>query len=304
MAKIKFLKIITLVENLVQTGGFRGEWGLSFFLEVEDAKGRSHKIISDTGNSKETILHNIRRLKLDLTDLEVIFLSHGHGDHTAATVEIINLAGGGVKVITHPHLFLQRFYIDKNGKRRRGGVPRGEGISEIEAAGGEIIQSADPVEILPGLWTTGQIPRITSFEEVGKSLSGGERLIVVNGKLGLDQILDDQGLWMDVEGVGPMVITGCAHSGIINTLLHVKKLGNFIEIYGLVGGTHLVRRTEDYLQHAIKELQRFNLRLLSPCHCTGFKAMTRLYQTFPQSFVLNFPGRVIIAGEEPTPRVR
>ena len=90
-------------------------------MEIEDEKGRMHKLISDTGNSREIILYNIKRLRLDLSDLECIFLSHGHHDHTAATVEIIRLAGGGVKVISHPHLFSKRFYVDRTGRRRRAG---------------------------------------------------------------------------------------------------------------------------------------------------------------------------------------
>lgn len=277
---------------------------MSFLLEVEDAEGRRHKVLSDTGSSREAILHNIKRLRLDLSDLEYIFLSHGHGDHTAATVEIIKLAGGGMKVVSHPYLFLPRFYIDKTGRKRRGGIPEGEGIAEIEAAGGEIIQSAKPFEILPGLWTTGQVPRVTDFEVVGRSTGGSRRTIVVEGESIPDQILDDQALWMDVEGVGPMVITGCAHSGVVNTLLHVEKLGGFKGVQGVIGGTHLIGRTDDYLQQTIEALRKFNLKHLSPCHCTGFKATTLLYQAFLESFVLNFCGRQIVAGEEPTPRVR
>ncbi|MFB0543467.1 MAG: MBL fold metallo-hydrolase, partial [Candidatus Bathyarchaeia archaeon] len=235
MSKIKSLKVTTIVENLIQTGGLLGEWGLSFLLEVEDERGRVCKIVSDTGSSREAILHNIKRLKLDLSDLEYIFLSHGHGDHTAATAEILKLAGGGVKVVSHPYLFLPRFYIDRTGRRRPGGIPEGERIEEIETAGGEIIQSAEPLEILPGLWTTGQIPRTTDFEVVGRSTGGSRRVIIVEDEGIPDQILDDQALWMDVEGVGPMVITGCAHSGIVNTLLHVKKLGDFKGIHGVIG---------------------------------------------------------------------
>ena len=303
MRKVKYLKVTTLVENLVQMGGLLGEWGLSFLLEVEDERGRTHKVLSDTGSSRKAILHNIERLKLDLSDLECVFLSHGHGDHTAATVEVLKLAGGGVKVVAHPHLFLPRFYIDRDGRRRRGGIPEGEGIAEIEAAGGEIVQSAEPLEVVPGLWTTGEIPRVTDFEAVGRSLGGGRRVIIVEGEEVTDRILDDQALWMDVEDVGPVVITGCAHSGPVNTLLQVKKLGGFDRIYGLIGGTHLVGRSDDYLRRTMEELRRFDLGLLSPCHCTGFKATATLYRAFPGSFVLNFCGRVIVAGEEPTPRV-
>jgi len=277
MKKIGSFKVTTLADNLVGTDTL-GEWGLCFLLEVEDAEGKSHKVVSDTGMTKEAILHNIKRLKLDLSDLELIFLSHGHLDHTATTVEIIKLAGGGVKVVSHPYVFLQRFHIDKKGKRTALGVPEGEGEAEIESAGGEILQSKEPLEILPGLWTTGQVPRKMDFE-VPLPPSPRERLeIVVEGEPIPDQILDDQALWMDVANVGPMVITACAHSGVINTLLQVEHLGGFKAIHGLTGGTYLVGRSEEYLQRTIEELRKFNIRLLAPCHCTGFKAMSRLYQ--------------------------
>jgi 7,8-dihydropterin-6-yl-methyl-4-(beta-D-ribofuranosyl)aminobenzene 5'-phosphate synthase len=100
-----------------------------------------------------------------------------------------------------------------------------------------------------------------------------------------------------------VVVTGCAHSGMVNTLLHVRKTGQFRQMYGVVGGTHLVGRTDEYLEQTIREVGQFGLRLISPCHCTGFKATARLWQAFPQAFVQNFSGRVIKIGEEPEPRV-
>ncbi len=116
-----------------------------------------------------------------------------------------------------------------------------------------------------------------------------------------DQILDDLSMWMDVEGVGPFVITGCAPSGPVNTLLQVKRLGLFERIHGLVGGTHLIRRSDEYLEQTIKGLIGFGLGLISPYHCTGFKATARLWQAFPKEFVLNYSCRVIEAGKEPDP---
>jgi 7,8-dihydropterin-6-yl-methyl-4-(beta-D-ribofuranosyl)aminobenzene 5'-phosphate synthase len=125
----------------------------------------------------------------------------------------------------------------------------------------------------------------------------------VDGKKIDDQILDDQALWMQVDDVGPVVITGCAHAGLVNTLLQVRKLGHFKQIQGLIGGTHLVGRSEDYVEQTMRELRQFGLGLISPCHCTGFKAKARLWQTFPQAFVLNFSGRVIEVGKELEDRV-
>ncbi|MFQ6054116.1 MAG: hypothetical protein ACE5OO_07825, partial [Candidatus Bathyarchaeia archaeon] len=112
-----------------------------------------------------------------------------------------------------------------------------------------------------------------------------------------------QGLWMEVEGVGPIVITGCAHAGPVNTLLQAQRLSGARRIGGLIGGTHLVGRSDAYLEQTVRALRGFGLRLLSPCHCTGFKATAVLWRAFPDAFVLNFCGRVIEAGKEPEKRV-
>jgi 7,8-dihydropterin-6-yl-methyl-4-(beta-D-ribofuranosyl)aminobenzene 5'-phosphate synthase len=300
MSLIRELKITTLAENMASR--CLGQWGLSFLLEFVDAKGNNRKVIFDTGMHKQALLYNIKTLKADLSDIDCIVLSHGHLDHTATTVELVKTAGG-VKVYAHPHTFLPRFYQGKTGKRRPLGAPKGERQEEIEKAGGEVLLLTEPKEVVPGLWTTGQIERVTPFERA-LPLSEGEKLIIIaDGKEIADQILDDQALWMDVEGVGPMVITGCAHAGPVNTLLHVQKIGHFKNICGLVGGTHLVGRSEEYLQQTIKELKQFGLSLISPCHCTGFKATARLWQAFPEAFVLNFSGRIIEAGKEPEERL-
>jgi 7,8-dihydropterin-6-yl-methyl-4-(beta-D-ribofuranosyl)aminobenzene 5'-phosphate synthase len=300
-SSVRALRITTLAENSAQTRCL-GQWGLSFILELVDERGDDRKLIFDTGIHKQALLHNIKELKVNLSDLDCIVLSHGHLDHTAATVEIVK-AAGNVKILAHPHAFLPRFYIDKKGKRREIGIRRGEGLREIERAGGDVLLKAEPTEVVPGVWTTGQIERITSFERP-LPLSEGESLaIVVDGEEVGDQVLDDQSLWMQVDEVGPLVVTGCAHAGPVNTLLQVQKIGHLKQIHGLVGGTHLVGRSEEYVQETIKRLKHFGLGMISPCHCTGFKAMTKLWQAFPRAFVLNFSGRVIEAGKEPQPRV-
>ncbi len=298
---IRDLRITTLADSLVMTKCL-GQWGLSFFLELVDARGDPRKIVFDTGIHKESLLYNIEQLKADLSDVDCIVISHGHGDHTAATVEIVETASG-VKVHAHPHTFLPRFYEDKTGKRRKHGVPKDEGLEEIEKAGGEVFLNTKPTEIIPGIWTTGQIQRVTPFERTLPLSKGEKPIIIVDGEEIVDQILDDQALWMDVNSVGPFVITGCAHAGLLNTMLQVQKMGHFQKMHGLVGGTHLVGHSEKYLQQTIKGLKEFGLGLISPCHCTGFRATAELWQAFPKAFVLNFSGRVIEAEKEPEKRV-
>jgi len=301
MNLIRDLTITTLAENSV-VAPYLGQWGLSFLLRLVDAKGDPRKVVFDTGVHKESLLYNVGKLKADLSDVDCLVVSHGHRDHTAATVEIVE-AAGSLKVYAHPHTFLPRLYEDKTGKRRKHGVPKEEGLEEIEKAGGDVCLTSEPTEIVPGVWTTGQIPRVTPFERPS-SLSRGERaIIVVNGNEVDDQVLDDQALWMEVEGCGPLVVTGCAHAGSVNTLLQVQKLGGFARLYGFIGGTHLAGRSEGYLRETIERLEQFGLSLISPCHCTGFKATSILWRSFSKEFVLNFSGRVIEVGKEPEQRM-
>jgi len=295
---IHSLKLTTLADNMVYMAGLHGQWGLSFLLELEDRKGRHRKVLLDTGNDREPLLHNIKELKVDLSDLDAVVLSHGHSDHTVATVEIMR-ASGGCPVYAHPHCFLPRHNVSREGKRTRAGVPEGQGVSQIEAAGGEVKLSAEPVEVVPGLWTTGQVPRVSGFEDVPPPREGTRRLVEVEGVEVDDMILCDMALWADVEGLGPWVITGCAHSGPVNTLTRVRELGGFKDIYALVGGTHLVSRPDEYIDRTADALEGFGLKLLSPCHCTGFKASAMLWGRFREAFVLNYCGRVIKAGEMP-----
>lgn len=166
-----------------------------------------------------------------------------------------------------------------------------------------MILTPQPLEVVPGLWTTGQVPRINEFETIPPSTDGSGRVIVVEGDYVEDHILCDQSLWTQVEGYGTWVITGCAHSGPVNTLTRVCKLGGFAEIYAYIGGTHLVRRKEEYIKRTTGELRKFNLKLFSPCHCTGFNAMSILSREFPEQFAVNYCGRVFKSGEKPSPMV-
>lgn len=299
---ISDLRVTTIADNLVLKPGLWGQWGLSYLLEFNDSTNHKRKVLFDTANDKEPFLYNIEKLELDLSDLDAIVLSHGHGDHTVATVEAVEMAGG-CPVYAHPHCFLPRIYESKNGKRTSGGIPDEQGVAEIEAAGGKVVVSAEPVEVVSGLWTTGQVPRVNDFEKVSQPMGGGRRIIVVDGEEVDDFILCDQSLWMEVEGDGCWAITGCAHSGPVNTVEHVAKLGGFDEIAAYIGGTHLVGRPDDYILRTAKELKKYNLKLFSPCHCTGFNAMSILHREFGELFAVNYCGRVFKSGEKPSPMV-
>jgi 7,8-dihydropterin-6-yl-methyl-4-(beta-D-ribofuranosyl)aminobenzene 5'-phosphate synthase len=293
LEELKAVKITTLADNSVQASNLLGQWGLSLLLEVGDQRNKIHKIILDTGAVKEGLLHNINKLGVDLSDLEYIVLSHGHSDHTATLVELLRIAKGDVKVVAHRHAFLPKFVTKKDGKQIENGVPQGERIENILETGGRLIASEKTFELLPGVCATGEIPRITKFEKSSPPILGTKRFTIVDGKTIPDQVIDDQGLLLNVKGIGIIVITGCAHAGVINTLLQAQKITESKRIYGVIGGFHLANHNDTHIHKTVEAMKKFKLKLISPCHCTGFRANCILQQAFPKTLLPNFSGRTI-----------
>jgi 7,8-dihydropterin-6-yl-methyl-4-(beta-D-ribofuranosyl)aminobenzene 5'-phosphate synthase len=244
-------------------------------------------LVFDTGSNKNALLHNIKGLKLDLAPLESIILSHGHYDHTSATVEIAKKAKNKVKVFAHPNAFQPKYKI-KKGKKEPHGMPKGEGRAEIERTGAQIIETVSPTEIMSGVMASGEIPRVTSFEKlVWKNMT------IIDGNPVRDKLLDDQALFINIARKGALVVCGCAHAGLINTLEHALNVTKTKKLYGFIGGTHMIHPKETRLKETIAHLKKLDLQLISPAHCTGHKSIAALNQAFPDSFVLNYTGRVI-----------
>jgi len=287
MQTVRSVKVTTLADNVVYDGRLLGQFGFSAHLEIKDHDGKKHSIIFDTGLKKGALLYNIKTLKLDLSLLECIILSHGHHDHTSATVELIKKAKRKVKVIAHPNTFLPKFKIEK-GKRRHHGVPQGERKTDISKAGGQIIETTRPIEIIPGVVTSGEIKRITPFEKIT-----WKNVTVIDGKQVRDHVLDDQALFINIERRSILVLSGCAHAGIINTLQSALEVTETKKLYGFIGGTHLIHPKEKRLKETMRKLKEFDLKLMSPAHCTGHKSIATISQAFPEAFVLNYAGRTI-----------
>lgn len=287
MQTVKSVKITTLADNVVYVSRLLGQFGFSALLEIKDNKRKKHLIVFDTGSNKSALLHNVKALKLDLAPVESIVLSHGHYDHTSATVEIAKKAAGKVKVYVHPNAFLPKYRIRKR-KEKHHGIPKGEGRTEIEKTGAQIIDTVEPTEIIPGVMTSGEIPRVTSFEKLT-----WKNMTIIDGNQVRDKLLDDQALFINIAQKGILVICGCAHAGLINTLEHASNVTKTKRLYGFIGGTHLINPKETRLNETIAHLKRLNLQLISPSHCTGHKSIAAFNQAFPDSFVLNYSGRVI-----------
>ncbi len=277
---------------------FLANGALSILLEIESRDGREHTILLDTGAEKEALIFNIDRLKINLRNLEAIVLSHGHPDHTAATVELARRSQRKVQIIAHPHTFKKRFIVTKGGKRVSLQVPKGEREKDLQRIGARLRFAKEPCQVIPGVVTTGEIPRRTSFEKIS-----GKRFIQADSQTQRDYLLDDQAIVVNVFGQGAWVFSGCAHSGIINTLRRVESLSPSLPIYAIIGGMHLVSKTKEDIKPVVHALKRYTPKLISPCHCTGFRATNMIHEAFERQFILNFSGRTISSWKATRPSI-
>jgi 7,8-dihydropterin-6-yl-methyl-4-(beta-D-ribofuranosyl)aminobenzene 5'-phosphate synthase len=269
------MRVVTLSEN---SAGLRrevlAEHGFSAYLEFG-----GQRLIFDAGQTT-TCVHNADVLGIDLLGVPIA-LSHGHYDHTGGLLSLLERTGS-VPVYAHPDVFVSRY-------TRRGGALRQIGIPfRREEMGAEFDLSRMAREIRPGLWLTGEVPRVVEFE------GADEDLVVLSeeGEIGVDPLLDDQALVLVLER-GLFVLLGCAHSGMINTLEHARKVTGVDTILGVAGGTHLGFGGEDKLPKTMEALRGLDIEILAPSHCTGFAAASALAAEFPDRFVNNSVGTAI-----------
>lgn len=256
------MKVTCIVDNTVGWGtSLWGEHGLAFLIETEGG-GR---VLFDTGQSGTVLLHNLAELKMDPGGIRALALSHAHRDHTGGLRALLEQAPG-LPLHAHPDVFRQRF-SRRSGERRAIGLPLHR---EELAARAKLYLSTEPAEIAPGVWTTGEIT--SRSEPEGRS----DRHLVREGGVWMpDPYRDDLSLVLDAAE-GLILLCGCCHAGLLNTLAHAHRtFGD--EIVAVAGGTHLVDAREAYLEHVVTVLRQ---EYGSPClylnHCTGERAQFAL----------------------------
>ncbi len=267
---VQNLNITAIVENTAGTFDTAGEWGLALWIEADE-----RRILCDTGQG-HTLLQNARLLGIDLASAEALVISHGHFDHTGGVTELVATGFRG-KIYIHPAALSGKYQREKTPPHRAIGIsPASE--RALRSRVGDVVESPRPTEIAPGLIVTGAIPRRNEYEDVL------DPFFLDKNCTRPDPLIDDQALLIKTPR-GWTVITGCGHSGLINTLNYAQELIGNSRIVAVIGGLHLFRASAERIKATTENLRAFGVELIAPCHCTGFEATGSLQSQFGSAVV-------------------
>jgi 7,8-dihydropterin-6-yl-methyl-4-(beta-D-ribofuranosyl)aminobenzene 5'-phosphate synthase len=269
-ASVSALKITTLSTNLAGNNNRGiGEWG---FAALVEADGR--KLLVDTGARSETVLQNAAELGIDLSTVTDLVISHNHADHTGGLVTLRReLAKKNPQALSVTHvasgIFLGRTIA--NGREANGLLAI---RAAYEGLGGKFVEHSGPVELMPGVWFLGPVPRVHPEE---RNWSGSLRLQTPSGPVD-DTVPEDSSVVVRT-GSGLVVLSGCCHAGIINTLEYARQVAKDTRIHAAIGGFHLFELTDDQLTWTASQLRALGgIGELLGAHCTGIEAVYRIRQ--------------------------
>jgi len=258
--------ITILIEDSVSGPILKAEHGLAFWIDTG-----SHCILFDTGQSP-LIMANANELKVDIDAVDTIALSHGHYDHCGGLADVLANAADKVTVYAHPRALDPKYRRTLTGTRAIGiPIHCRQALCESRC---NLKTVTTPTEIAPGMFLTGEIPRSHPEEQSESGFCLDEQ-----GRQA-DPFLDDQALFLRTIA-GTVVVLGCAHAGVINTLDYIRHLTEGQPLHAVLGGMHLHSASDERIAWTIKSLQQFSIARFYPLHCTGAKAAAALWTAFP-----------------------
>jgi 7,8-dihydropterin-6-yl-methyl-4-(beta-D-ribofuranosyl)aminobenzene 5'-phosphate synthase len=277
---------ITKRYRVVPGKSVHAEHGLAYYVE-SIVNGKTTSCMFDYGLDPAGVMNNIALLGLDLGKANAFSLSHGHFDHWMGAVSILkqnqSRIAKGTPFYVGEEAFARRYSL-------RPGTTEAMDIGQlkkedIEALGLKVVEVKDPVQIIPGVYFTGNIERVTSYEKVPPSL-----LIKRGEKPEPDDFRGEQAIFFNVKGKGLLVLSGCAHAGIVNTVKHAQKIVGTDKVHAVMGGFHLINAKPEVIQNTVADIKAMKPDYIIPTHCTGFEAITTFAREMPAEFNLNTAG--------------
>lgn len=264
------LRITVLSENTAGDAGILAEHGLSLWIEAD---GR--KILFDTGQGF-VLKHNAEKLGIDLSQAQSVVLSHGHYDHTAGlpgTAERLRQA----KLYVHPSAFEAKYVRRDNGTVVCISIKEADMKKAVGQLAG-VVFTEGPTYLSDDIWVTGRIPRRTDFEDTGGAFYLDQACRID------DPLVDDQGMCIDTPA-GLVVILGCTHSGLVNTIEYIAEVSGRSRIHAVLGGMHLLHASPERVAKSMGVLRKYDVRMIGAAHCTGLRPVATFLNAWPDRFV-------------------
>jgi len=270
-----------------------GEHGLAYQIETV-VSGESHSCLFDFAADPQGVMKNMSLLKIDLKKIEALGLSHDHWDHQAAFIEILKAKKDEFRKGI-PFYVGEQFFVGTFQRR-----PSGDIISflalkreDIEGLGVvKIVEIKEPTPIIPGAYLPGKVEQVTDYEKIppGFVAKRGNEFVQ-------ETFPGEQAVVLNAKGKGLVVLSGCAHRGIVNTVKHAQKMTGIEKVYAVMGGFHLTNARPEVIQKTIADIKAIGPDYIVPTHCTGFAAITAFAQAMPNQFILNTAGTRYIITE-------
>ena len=262
------------------------EHGFSILIRTF-ADEKSHSLLFDTGLGRTSVVENAKRMGLNLTQVEAIALSHGHYDHFGGLQKVVKVINRkDLPIVVHEDMFKTRGVANPDGSIRK--YPNFPKEDQVKPA--KFVKTKQPCLLAEDtVLVTGEIPRKTDFEK-----GYLQQRVLINGQWEPDPwVWDDRALIVNVKQKGLAVVSGCAHAGIINTMLYAKELTRTETACAILGGFHLAGKNhEQAIGKTVKQLKELKPALIAPSHCTGWKGAFAIAKVLPQAFVWNSVGNL------------
>ncbi len=286
--QLRELRVTVLQDNMAGIhAGLLCQHGMSLFLEVKGEDKKYNNFLFDTGPSAIPVLKNMSILGKNQHDLNLIFLSHCHFDHTGGLVGILEkINKSRIPIVAHPDIF--RINISDKGLFCSVGMGPNCTLEAIKKAGGEMVLADQPLVLMPGVLTSGEIKERVEFERSHIT----HLKTIRNGTIVPDHMADDVSM-IFVRSEGLVIITGCAHAGIINILKKVSAEFPGKAIQAVLGGFHLVDRDENLLEKTVADFKEMKVQKAGPTHCSGETAKKIFKREYGTDFISLSVGDII-----------
>jgi 7,8-dihydropterin-6-yl-methyl-4-(beta-D-ribofuranosyl)aminobenzene 5'-phosphate synthase len=279
--------------NSVLEGLLHAEHGLAYHVETV-VNAQSHSFLFDFAADFQGLRKNMELLGLDLRRIEALALSHDHLDHQAALMELLKAKRTDIPHGT-PFYVGERFFTGTYMRRPDGHVASLLALKREDIEGLDLLRIVEvktPTPIVPGAYLSGSIGRFTDYEQVPPVFVAkrGEQFVQEDFK-------GEQAIVLNVKGKGLVVLSGCAHRGIINTVMHAQRIAGIDKIHAIIGGFHLTGAKPEVIQRTIADIKAIRPDYIVPTHCTGFEAIAMFAREMPDQFILNTAGTRYIMSE-------